>query len=140
MGLVIRKVCSHCLGGAIHLHEEQWHASRGPRKQTDLCVYTLGETWNHCGEENDVCNVSSQTHATIAERKGPRDLKMLQPFKSIKLLLKVVQRANLQTFQTWQLATPSQIQTSQPYIAFKAKEPSICCYYENGSPISFLFF
>ena len=26
-----------------------------------------------------MCNAHSQTHATIAERKGPRDLKMLQP-------------------------------------------------------------
>ena len=139
MGLVIRKVCSHCLGGAIHLHEEQWHASRGPRKQTDLCVYTLGETWNHCGEKNDVCKVHSQTHATFAERKGLEDAPTLDwGLPSIRLLLKVVQRVNLQTFQTWQ--PPPKFKQAYLILLLKPRNQVLCCYYGNGSPTPFLFF
>ena len=109
VSLVIRKVGSHCLGGAIHLHEEHWHASRLTEVPGNrlTCVHSTLEQKHGTTVERSMCAMHTHKHMQLLQRERVRETwrcsnPWLGTFKSIRLLLKVVQRENLQTFQTWQ--------------------------------------
>ena len=105
---VIRKVGSHCLGGAIHLHGQ--HASRVPGNRLTC---TLAETWNHCtvlyvGREM-MCTLDTHIHMQLLQRERAQSLEDAPNLNSSGLRVPVICHCQCVRKQNLALRTKSNI-------------------------------